>query len=297
MLDVNSKPRELPPRPFLKWAGGKTKLIQQYLPYFPKEFTTYYEPFLGGGAVFFHLLHGSPFNKGNLRTGLPSKSAVLTDINLELINAYRCVRDHLNELIFLLEQHQMSHSKDYYYQMRSLVGGTDSERAARLIYLNKTCFNGLYRENSKGEFNVPIGRYKNPKICHPDLLNSVSVALQSTEIEVRGFEEVLKSAKNSEDFVYFDPPYYPLSPTSCFTAYSRYSFDEKNQIRLRDTFAELARRGVKVMLSNSDCPFIRNLYSGFKIHPILAARAINSQAKKRGIIPEVLVTSYEEELG
>ncbi len=285
-------PEKISPRPFLKWAGGKTKLIQQYLPYFPQEFKTYYEPFLGGGAIFFHLLHGSPLNGGNLRTGLPPQSAVLTDINLELINAYRCVRDRLDELIFLLEQHQLSHSQDYYYQMRSLPGYSDIERAARLIYLNKTCFNGLYRENSKGEFNVPIGRYKNPKICHPDLLRSVSVALQSAEIEVRGFEEVLKFAKNSEDFVYFDPPYYPLSPTSCFTAYSRYSFDKKNQIRLRDTFVELGRRGVKVMLSNSDCPFIRDLYTGFKIHPISAARAINSQAKKRGIISEVLVTSY-----
>lgn len=284
MLSQNIQ-QQIYPRPFLKWAGGKSQLIQQYIPYFPKDFKNYYEPFLGGGAIFFHLR--------------PEK-AVLTDVNPELINAYRCVRDNLEKLISLLEKHQVNHTKEYYYQVRATFGGASLvptegnsiERAARLIYLNKTCFNGLYRENSKGEFNVPIGKYKNLKICNPDLLCSVSAALQAAEIEVRTFEAVLAYAKTSEDFVYFDPPYYPLSNTSNFTAYSRYTFNEDEQTKLRDVFAKLAGRGVKVMLSNSDCPFIRSLYSNFKINEILASRSINCDPKKRGRITEVLVTSY-----
>jgi DNA adenine methylase len=218
--------------------------------------------------------------------------AILTDINPELINTYCCVKESVEELILLLKEHQLRHSKDYYYQVRSQTNGLSIEKAARLIYLNKTCFNGLYRENSRGEFNVPIGRYKNPNICNADLLRSVSAALQSAKIEVKPFDAVLDYAKSSKDFVYFDPPYYPLSKTSNFTAYSRYSFSEDDQIRLRDTVAELARRGVNVMLSNSDCSFIRELYKDFNIHEILAARAINSNAQKRGKITELLVTSY-----
>ena len=268
------------PRPFLKWAGGKSKLISQYIPYFPAKFATYYEPFLGGGAIFFYLVNNSP-----------AFSAILSDINFELINAYCCVKDRVEELICLLEEHQKRHNKDYYYHVR-LSKGTFVENAARLIYLNKTCFNGLYRENSKGEFNVPIGKYKNPPICNPEGLRSVSVALQTTLIKVRPFDAILDDAKTEQDFVYFDPPYYPLSNTSNFTAYSRFAFNEHDQIRLRDTFAELAKRGVKVMLSNSDCPLIRELYQEFNIHEISAARAINSNAKKRGKITELLVTSY-----
>lgn len=263
-------------RPFLKWAGGKSKLIEQYTPYFPKDFKTYYEPFLGGGAVFFHL---------------QPKNAVITDINSELINAYRCVRDNLEQLILLLEKHSSKHNKDYYYQMRSQFEATEIERAARLIYLNKTCFNGLYRENSKGLFNVPIGKYQNPTICNSNLLHSVSVALQSAQIEVRPFEAVVDYAKFN-DFVYFDPPYYPISPTSNFTAYSHHSFKEHNQIKLGSVFVELAERGVKVMLSNSNCSFIRELYKEFKIYEISASRAINSNAEKRGKITELLIMSY-----
>ncbi len=278
------------PRPFLKWAGGKSQLIQQYVPYFPQYFETYHEPFLGGGAVFFYLyryqsIHSLPLHSARIK-------AFITDINSELINAYCCVQAQVEELILLLEEHQIKHDKEYYYDVRARPEQTDLERAARLIYLNKTCFNGLYRENPKGEFNVPIGRYKNPNICHPGLLRSVSEALQSAQIEVRAFESILDYAKTELDFVYFDPPYYPLSPTSNFTAYSRYSFNESDQIRLRDTFVELAGRQVKVMLSNSDCPFVRALYSQFKIHEISASRMINSNAKKRGKISEVLITSY-----
>ena len=266
------------PRPFLKWAGGKSKLIQQYIPHLPKKFTTYHEPFLGGGALFFYL-------QNSVNT-----QSVLTDINPELINAYSCIKNNVESVICLLQQHQLLHNKDYYYEMRSRSFKTPIERAARLIYLNKTCFNGLYRENSKGEFNVPIGTYKNPKICSPDLLRSASAALQYAQIEVKHFKAVLDYA-TEQDFVYFDPPYYPISPTSNFTAYSRYSFNKSDQIILRDIFAELAQGGVKVMLSNSDCPFVRELYQNFKIHEISASRAINSNAHKRGKICELLITS------
>lgn len=284
------------PQPFLKWAGGKSKLIQQYVPYFPKKFKTYHEPFLGGGAVFFYLYRSQP-----------SIKSFITDINPDLINAYCCVKNNVEDLILLLEEHQLKHNKDYYYYMRSRqVGSWDEccrtkssekeqtlvEKAARLIYLNKTCFNGLYRENSKGEFNVPIGNYKNPRICNSDLLRSVSASLQSAEIKVSSFDNVLTCATGSEDFVYFDPPYYPISDTSNFTSYSRDSFNEDEQIKLKDTFTELAKHGVKVMLSNSDCPFIRNIYREFNITEILASRAINSNAKRRGKIPELLITSY-----
>ncbi len=275
------------PRPFLKWAGGKTRLIQKYLPYFPQHFQTYYEPFLGGGAVFFHLL--------------PTRS-VLTDINPELVNVYCCVRDWVEPVILLLETHQQNHSKAYYYQVRdgfqptlghrSLGQGSAVERAARLIYLNKTCFNGLYRENSKGEFNVPMGSYKNPKVCNPGLLRSVSNVLQSVQIEVRSFDSVLSYAQTDQDFVYFDPPYHPLSSTSNFTAYSRYAFSQEEQVRLRDTFAELAKRKVSVMLSNSDCPLIRKLYNKFKIYEIPASRIINVDPAKRGNVTEVLITPF-----
>jgi DNA adenine methylase len=266
----------IPPRPFLKWAGGKAQLIQQYQPYFPQNFQTYYEPFLGGGAIFFHLF---------------PQQAVLTDINPELVNVYQCVRDSLPALVELLEIHQRSHQQDYYYAMRSAPGITPIERAARFIYLNKTCFNGLYRENSKGQFNVPMGRYKDPKIYSLEVLESVAIALRQTEIAVRSFDAVLEQA-TAQDFVYFDPPYHPISLTSCFTGYSRHSFGVAEQVRLRDTALTLAERGVKVMLSNSDCEFIRDLYQEFNLHSISASRAINSKSQNRGKIAEVLVTSY-----
>ncbi|MBD2507007.1 DNA adenine methylase [Nostoc muscorum FACHB-395] len=270
-------PKETSPRPFLKWAGGKSRLIQQYIPYFPKSYKNYYEPFLGGGAVFFYL---------------QPKTATLTDINAELINTYCCVRDRVEELISLLKEHKIRHNKDYYYSVRKNYGGTDIEKAARLIYLNKTCFNGLYRVNSQGKFNVPLGRYENPNICPDVLLRTASEALSTSKIKHTNFIDVLNYATNSDDFIYFDPPYYPVSETSYFTAYSSYRFAEEQQVELKDVFEKLAERGVKVMLSNSDCEFIRNLYNSFNIHTISASRAINSNAKKRGKITELLVTSY-----
>lgn len=267
------------PRPFLKWAGGKSRLIGQYIRYFPRNYRNYYEPFLGGGAIFFYLR---------------PRPSILTDINSDLITTYCCVRDKLQELIFLLKEHECYHSRDYYYRLRANPGNTDLEVAARFIYLNRTCFNGLYRVNSKGEFNVPLGRYNNPKICQIDVLFSASELLQDAEVRVADFEQVLNYAQSSDDFVYLDPPYHPISNTSYFTAYSRDSFSELDQKRLRDSCAELASRGVKVMISNSDCQFIREIYSeiNFNIHSIKATRAINSNVKKRGIINELIITSY-----
>jgi DNA adenine methylase len=280
MILASPRPRSLPPtapRPFLKWAGGKGQLIPQYSQFFPQEFDTYYEPFLGGGAVFFHL---------------QPRRSVLMDINPELVNVYTCVRDRVEDLISLLEVHQEQHCETHYYRVRSNPSDHPLERAARFIYLNKTCFNGLYRENSKGPFNVPMGRYKNPRVCHAELLRSVSLSLRNAQVLESPFDAMLHQVKGKRSFVYFDPPYYPISPTSNFTAYNRYSFSAADQIHLRDVFAELAGRGVKVMLSNSRCPFTLDLYRDFNIHTITASRAINSDPAKRGKISEILVTSY-----
>jgi len=272
-------PKETCPRPFLKWAGGKSRLIQQYIPYLPKSYKNYYEPFLGGGAVFFHL---------------QPNVALLTDINAELITTYCCVRDNVEELIYILKEHKNRHNRDYYYSVRANFEFTGLEQAARLIYLNKTCFNGLYRVNSQGKFNVPLGRYENPNICPEDLLRAASAALSTSEIKQADFADILNYATSSDDFVFCDPPYHPISNTSYFTGYSQNSFDKKDQECLRDICVELASRGVKVMVCNSDCEFIRSLYKqiNFNIHLIEAARSINSNIKKRGMIYELLITSY-----
>ena len=274
-------PKETSPRPFLKWAGGKSRLIQQYIPYFPKSYKNYYEPFLGGGAVFFYLQ--------------PS-AAILTDINADLINTYYCVRDHVEDLISILKEHKIRHNKDYYYSIRNYSGGTDIEKAARIIYLNKTCFNGLYRVNSQGKFNVPLGRYENPNICHENLLRLASIALSHAEIQQADFTEVLNHATSSDDFVFFDPPYHPISETSYFTAYNQNCFSKKDQELLRDTCAELASRGVKVMVCNSDSEFISKIYTdiNFETYRIKAARSINSNIKNRGMIYELLITSFKD---
>ncbi|MEL6249025.1 MAG: DNA adenine methylase [Cyanobacteria bacterium J06627_15] len=272
----------LPPRPFLKWAGGKARLIEQYQPHLPIDFQTYHEPFLGGGALFFYLAPA---------LAQAGKRAYLSDLNPELVNVYRCVRNHVDALIEALTVHRAAHSETHYYEVRAQHDLPELGRAARLIYLNKTCYNGLYRENSKGQFNVPMGRYKNPRICDPELLRSASAALQLADIQVRPFDAVLDQASGPENFVYFDPPYHPLSETSRFTAYSRFDFKAEDQVRLQQVFAQLADQGVHCLLSNSDCPFIRELYQGFPIHTITAARSINSKAQKRGKITEVLVAA------
>ena len=266
--------------PFLKWAGGKSQLLASYDEYFPESFKNYFEPFTGGAAVFFHL-----------RNKLGDFPAELTDLNQELINCYTVIRDQLDELVSDLQKHE--NNQEYFYTIRAVDTSTLSkiERASRLIYLNKTCFNGLYRVNSKGKFNVPFGFYKNPKPCNEPLLRACSDALQNTKIAHAPFADVLKKAKKG-DFVYIDPPYHPLNSTSNFTSYTRDCFSADDQIRLAETYAELNKRGCKLMLSNSDCPFIRELYADFNVQTVMAMRMINCKAEGRGRISEVLVLNY-----
>jgi DNA adenine methylase len=262
------------PKPFIKWVGGKSKLIPQIAPYIPQEFGTYYEPFLGGGAMFFHL---------------QPKRAVLSDTNEELVNAYQEVRDNCGVLIKRLYEHEQQHSSDYYYTIRekSPEELSDTGRAARFIYLNKTCFNGLYRENKSGKFNVPVGKQKTPWTVDEDGLWAASEALQSAEILGRSFRHL--PSPSSGDFVYFDPPYQPVSKTSDFVGYTKDGFGKDDQIALRNLFGELAGNGVSVMLSNSGHPFIREIYAQWTIVEISAARSINSVAAKRGKVGEFLV--------
>ncbi len=274
-----------PCSPFIKWVGGKRGLLSQMLPFFPTEFKNYHEPFLGGGAVFFEL-----YNKGLLK----DKKIFLSDINEELINTYIQVKENPNKLIAELKKYQKNHSKDFYYLTRSLDREENFKkispikRAARFIYLNKTCFNGLYRVNSNGYFNVPMGSYKNPNIADEEVIFSASEALQNATIKCQGFTNVLHDAK-SGDFFYFDPPYYPLTATSSFTAYSKDGFFEAEQIKLFEVFKELSARCCKVTQSNSDTGFINNLYKDFDINTVMMNRFINSKSDGRGKIKEVLV--------
>lgn len=269
---------------FVKWAGGKTQLLPQFEPFFPGDFEGYVEPFVGSGAVFFHV-----------KQKFSPRKVTLSDNNGELINAYKVVRDHLEGLLDLLKEHREKHSKDYYYGVRNIDPHTLSEieRAARFLYLNKTCFNGLYRVNSKGKFNVPFGRYKNPNIVNEEKLVKASSLLDGVALKHQPFEDSL-NAVNEGDFVYMDPPYDPLSKTANFTTYTKNSFQEEEQRMLARVSVKMHQKGSKVMLSNSDTKFIRSLYrsSGFKIHEVKARRAINSNARKRGAITELLITNY-----
>lgn len=266
-------------KPFLKWVGGKRKLLPELEKKIPNDYSAYYEPFLGGAALFWHLQ--------------PSV-AVLADINPELVNTYRCVKQDVEALIVDLQQHY--YDKEYYYQIRNCdrnseyATRTNIQKASRFIFLNKTCFNGLYRVNSKGQYNVPFGRYKNPQIVDADNLRACSQALQNAEIIWGSFLD-LESKITSQDFVYFDPPYIPLNATSNFTSYSSQGFDTAMQIELRDLCHRLNRRGVRFMLSNSAAPLVFELYSEFKIELVDMARSINSKGDKRGKIKEVLITN------
>ena len=274
------------PKPFVKWVGGKRQLLKQFrdLGLYPPELfdpttNTYYEPFVGGGAVFFDLL---------------PERAELSDLNRELVITYNVIKNNIDELIFSLKQH--IYDKEYYLEVRAKNVNklSDIEVASRFIFLNRTGFNGLYRVNKKGQFNVPFGRYSNPVICDEENLRRVSRELQNVIIKHQDYTSVLKNAQKG-DFIYFDPPYYPLNRTSSFTAYTSESFLEKEQTELRDTFVELHKRGCYIMLSNSDTPFINDLYSeidGATIHKITAGRAINSKGSGRGKITELLVTNY-----
>ena len=269
---------------FLKWAGGKLQLIEQLENLFPPHFNNYYEPFIGSGAVFFYV-----------KSKRKPHRVILSDINEELINCFAVVRDRPLELVELLLNHRDNHSKEYYYAVRSdATNRLDSiESAARLIYLNKTCFNGLYRVNSKGQFNVPIGDYHNPSIFDKNVLLQASQLLQDVELRIMTFERVLDFA-GKDDFVYLDPPYIPLSKTSSFTQYSRSNFSIKEQKSLSKVYRILDSRGCFVMLSNSDHPLIRQLYGDYMKNAVIvsARRMINSTGSKRGPISEIVIRNY-----
>lgn len=285
---VSSKNNAAAPGPFLKWAGGKSKLIKLYEPFLPHNFQAYYEPFVGGGALFFYL-----YNTKTLA------GAYLNDSNKELINLYKCLRDNPEELLEELatyEAHKLH--KEYYYQVRNLDRDpltynqlTPVQRAARVLYLNKTCYNGLYRVNKKNQFNVPFGNYKNPTIRDAANLRAVSRALQLTTLTCQDFQQAVSTA-GPGDFIYFDPPYYPVSTTSFFTSYTETSFSARDQQRLAQTFRALDRRGCLVMLSNSCMEPVLELYRGYRIERLMARRDINSRGNGRGLVPEIIVTNY-----
>ncbi len=265
---------------FLKWAGGKEMLLPQLEPFFPKDIDRYIEPFLGSGALFWHIA-----------TTRKPKTVILADTNEELINVYIQVRDSVEKLIRSLEKRKLAHfaNENYYYEVRAELPSklNPIERASRFIYLNRTCFNGLYRVNSKGEFNVPKGSYKNPNIVQTDNLREASKLLQGVSILCTPFQVTLRKAKPG-DVVYLDPPYHPLKPTS-FTSYSVNIFGEKEQQDLKEEFDRLVNLGCTIIESNSDMPFIRNLYTNYKLSTILAKRLINSKSAARGNINEAII--------
>lgn len=266
--------------PIVKWVGGKRQLMFELLKNMPKDYNRYFEPFIGGGALFFEL---QPNN------------AYISDMNEELINLYQVVRDNVDELITDLQKHDIS--KEYFMEIRNIdrteeyQNWSDIKKASRFIYLNRTCFNGMYRVNSKGEFNVPFGHYKNPRILDENNLINCSHLLQRTEIKQADFSEVLKKVKKG-DFVYFDPPYVPLSETSSFTSYTKDGFDIDMQFKLRDVCNDLDSMGVKFLLSNSDTKLVNELYENYNIKKVFASRQINANANGRGKITEVLVRNY-----
>jgi DNA adenine methylase len=283
MLEAAKKLLMVPalPRPFVKWVGGKKQLLPELVRRIPSNVRRYYEPFIGGGALFF---------------SLQPQNAYLSDINPDLINLYTVIRDKIDELIADLDQHK--YEKPYYYRIRGIDRTTeyrlwtDVQRASRFIYLNKSCYNGLYRVNSKGEFNVPFGRYTDPTILDESNLRACHVALQGASIKVADFRAIRKTIRSS-DFVYFDPPYIPLSTTANFTGYTKDGFDSQMHYALRDLCCFLDRKGVRFMVSNSSAPLVLDLYSDFNIEFVYANRAINSDAGKRGKIPEVIITNYK----
>lgn len=271
-------------KPVLKWAGGKRQLLEPILSFveraFPERIEKYYEPFAGGAAVFFALVSHRKFER-----------ARLTDMNSDLIHVYTTLRDDVDSVIVELQKLlDLGHSEEVYYKVRAKRPTKASARAARLIYLNRTGYNGLYRVNRSGEFNVPFGRYKKPRILDPERLHAAAIALQGVELAVEDFEVSCKAAKRG-DFVYFDPPYVPVSKTSSFAAYHSVAFTLAEHERLAKTFARLAKRGVSTLLSNSDTPETRELYTSFDTKTVQATRAINSNGARRGKVPELLVHS------
>ena len=267
------------PRPFLKWAGGKSRLLSALARRVPEGFKSFHEPFLGGGALFFHLA-----GSGRL------KRACLSDINQPLVDTYRGVQRAVDEVIEQLGEHAERHDRDHYYQVRDAdsAPGNLAARAARMIYLNRTCYNGLYRENRAGRFNVPMGRYSNPRICDEENLRAASRALAGCRIECGPYSEVVARAREG-DLVYFDPPYHPVSRTASFTCYDRNGFSGDDQVELSRIFRVLAVRGVLVLLSNSDTQLIHRLYAGFPRDRVAVARAISCRADRRGRVGELII--------
>lgn len=273
--------------PVVKWVGGKRQIIDEIIKYVPDSFSTYYEPFLGGGAVLFEL---------------QPKKAVVNDINEELMNIYEVIKDNVDELIEGLKRHKIKNDKAYFYEIRELDRDreqynllTPVERASRIIYLNKTCYNGLFRVNKSGEFNAPFGNYKNPNIVNETTLRAVSAYFNKAKIRFtcQDFEDALKWSRKGA-FVYLDPPYDPVSETASFTGYDKGGFDRNEQIRLKKTCDKLNKKGIKFLLSNSATDFIMDLYQDYKIEVIQAKRAINSKADRRGNVDEVLVMNFEQ---
>ena len=277
-------------KPFVKWAGGKRQIIEKIKKYIPDEFNTYYEPFLGGGALFFELA---------------PKKAVINDYNEELINVYKCIKDSkkLGDMCKELDNYEAKHSEEYYYEVRNLDRDKfeyskmfDYKKAARTIYLNKACFNGLYRVNSKNEFNVPFGKKMKLNTYEKENLSSINDYLNNSDIKIlsKDFEDVLKETKKG-DFIYLDPPY--DSDTKTFNSYTEGGFDKEDQIRLAKIFKELDEKGCFVMLSNHNTKLINELYGDYNIYVIEAKRNINSNGKKRGAVEEVIITNYENKKG
>ncbi|MCC6668731.1 MAG: DNA adenine methylase [Polyangiaceae bacterium] len=267
----------VPARPVLKWAGGKTQLLPQILERLPARIETFFEPFVGGAAVFFALAAEGRFQR-----------AVLADRNPDLVAVYRALQADAEAVIDELSQ--MRHSEAEYYRIRELSPRRLAQRAARVIYLNKTGYNGLYRVNRSGQFNVPFGRYKKPNICDAENLRAAARVLEGVEIVEADFEEVCVRARPG-DAVYLDPPYVPLSKTANFTAYARHPFGPSEHQRLARAFTELERRRVAAVLSNSDTPETRALYRGFRAKKVQVSRAINSRPTARGPIDELLVVA------
>ena len=264
--------------PVIKWVGGKTKLLPELLSRMPDKFARYYEPFVGGAALFFRV---SP------------ERGVLADYNADLIGLYSMLAKDVSSVIKRLEYHRDHHEESHYYSVRERwndreVHWATADRAATFIYLNKTCFNGLWRVNRSGAFNVPIGRYTDPPICVPDTLRAAHDVLARAQLKCCDYRTAVEDARKN-DFVYFDPPYDPVNTTSNFTSYTNSAFGHDQQRELAETARMLVARGCKVMLSNSDTPFIRSLYKGFGIDRVMCSRAINSNASKRGDVAEVIV--------
>ena len=278
--------RERWPRPILKWAGGKTQILSELTDNAPEKFKTYFEPFFGGGAFFFHLYKERGFDE-----------AVISDLNTDLISLYKIVKNNVHELIAELEGSEYENDKKKYYSARKEFNRAKSQgeqsvkQAARMVFLNRTCFNGLYRVNSRGEFNVPFGRYKNPQILDERNLIAVSLALSEVKILNVDFKIAVSKARK-KDFVYFDPPYLPVSETAWFTAYTKDGFSLEEQERLSRVFRDLDNKGCFVLESNSAIEEIRELYEGYSIIEVLAARAISSNGSTRGKIPELLIMNY-----